>query len=98
MSDRYCFIPDGEYQISFINVTVRQRVKSPLGRWISIKSASGRIRVRFAVDKPSPNTYRFSEAYVLSVEGEIALLPNSLQGPVRTAMVAMFPDSFTFTV
>jgi hypothetical protein len=97
VSDRYCFIPDGEYQISFIDVTIRQAYKVLFSTWTSIEPPLiGRIRVRFAVDKPSPNTYKFSEAEVLSVE--IAQLPTSLQGPVRTAMTAMFPDSFTFTV
>ena len=97
VSDRYCFIPDGEYQISFINVTIQQVYKVLFSSWTPIEpSLTGRIRVRFAVDKPSPNTYKFSEAEVLSVE--IAQLPTSLQGPVRTTMEAMFPDSFTFTV
>lgn len=96
-SDRYCFFPDGEFQISFINTTVRQYVKGPNGRWISIAPAlSGRIRVRFAVDSIPPSTYEFSELDVLAVE--IYNLPSSLQEPVRTGIDAMFPDTFTFTV
>jgi hypothetical protein len=75
-------------------VTIQQASKLPLGG--RKPPLTGRIRVRFAVDKLSANTYKFSEAHVLSVE--IAQLPNSLQEPVRTAMVAMFPESFTFTV
>jgi hypothetical protein len=79
-----------------MNVTIRQYIKIA-GQWIWIKpTLSGRIRVRFAVDQLPGNSYKFSEAYVLSVE--IAQLPSALQEPVRTGMVAMFPESFNFTV